>query len=111
MRCLSIVGYNIYLSSFLKVYFYYSRWRNGDCGSRAKFGFDAFDEHRNTSYVGLESYETSTAGIAGGLVSGIAKDANLYSVKVIGHAQHGTSETIIAGLDYIGNEHRENSKR
>ena len=44
-------------------------------------------------------------------MSGIAKDANLYSVKVAGSDVSGTWKTIIDGLNYVGKAHSENSKK
>ena len=44
-------------------------------------------------------------------MSGIAKDANLYSVRVIGSYPGGSVSTVIAGLNYIGEAHSEKSKR
>ena len=44
--------------------------------------------------------------------SGVAKDANLYSVRVLGiSAYDGTWAIVITGLDYVGSMHQINSAR
>ena len=44
--------------------------------------------------------------------SGVAKDANLYSVRVFGLPYYyGGWDEVLDGLDYVGRAHIENSKR
>jgi len=48
---------------------------------------------------------THVAGTIGGKRFGVAKDATLHPVRVLDCSGSGTSEQIIAGLDWIANNH------
>ncbi|GAA3756843.1 S8 family peptidase [Salinactinospora qingdaonensis] len=68
-----------------------------DLRGRAKPGFDAFggdgsDDNGNG---------THTAGIIGGAEFGIAKEANLISVKVVNAEGGGSIEGLLEGIDWI----------
>ena len=60
----------------------------------------------------LDGHGTHCAGIAAGVDSGVAKDANLYAVRVLGNPPYnGTWAIVITGLDYVGFMHKIKSIR
>jgi subtilisin family serine protease len=60
-----------------------------------------FFVHRSLHYVILSSPSLKLPGTAGGTKYGIAKNANLISVKVFDGNGSGTVSSVIAGLDWI----------
>ena len=63
---------------------YLCRHLDGRNGSRAKYGgYDAIDVLTGENREGrdCQGHGTHCAGIAGGLYSGVAKDANLFSIR------------------------------
>ena len=94
------------------------RFRGGrTSGTRAELGYDAVDVKLGTTDKGKDSYYgwgTHHAGIAAGIYSGVAKDANLYSVRVLktsGAVDFGDWEMIIDGIDHVSSMHDERSSR
>ena len=90
------------------------RWRNGKSGSRAKYGgYDAVDDLYGGNRKGRDCFGHGThcAGIAAGKYSGVAKDANIYSIRVLNCRGHGSYEGSIKGLHAVVRKHRENKKR
>ena len=67
--------------------------------SPSKYGWDC------------EGHGSHCAGIAAGLTSGVAKNANLYSIRVLNCAGMGNSTSIIGALDYIADVHRRNVRK
>jgi subtilisin family serine protease len=72
---------------------------HGDFGGRADnlfdvFGGSGFDNHGHGTHV---------AGILGGGIWGIAKEAKLHGIKVLN--PKGTSSEIIAGIDWVAANH------
>jgi cerevisin len=68
-----------------------------DFGGRAKFGWTGsglgqYDDHGHGSHV---------AGIAAGTRYGVAKQANLISVKVLDSAGSGTLANVVGGFNYV----------
>ena len=55
-----------------------------------------------------QGHGTHCAGIAGGLYSGVAKDANLFSIRVLSCRGSGTLSGVIRGLQAVRTRHREN---
>ena len=90
------------------------RFKNGKSGTRAKLGFDAIDAHYRTNEQGRDPIGTGThyAGIAGGVDSGFAYEANLYSVRVKGPAPfYGSWVTVLSGMEAVFKMHNTNSLR
>lgn len=84
------------------------RFGQGDkaCTSepRAKYGgFDAIDYLYGEDRKGADCFGhgTHVAGIAGGLKSGVAKNANLWSIRVLDCFGRGPFSGVILGMDYV----------
>ena len=74
--------------------------------TRAKYGgYDAIKP--STKGADCEGHGSHCAGIAAGLQSGVAKNANLYSIRVMGCTGSGSKSGIIPALDFIGKKHDE----
>lgn len=75
-------------------------------------GFDAYrnKEPDNPSCYDNHNHGTHVAGIVGGRTAGVAKNATLVAVKVIGKYGFGSDATIYAGLDYILGQKRARPK-
>ena len=90
------------------------RYLDGRNGSRAKYGgFDAIDQLTGENMQGRDckGHGTHCAGIAAGLYSGVAKDANLFSIRVLSCTGSGSVKTIINGMKAVRRRHRENMDR
>ncbi|MFG2874782.1 S8 family peptidase [Streptomyces sp. NPDC048337] len=68
-------------------------------GGRATFGFDAIKDGRNGA--DCQGHGTHVAGTVGGKTYGVARKANLVSVRVLGCDGRGEFSGIIAGLDWV----------
>ncbi|MFF9896766.1 S8 family serine peptidase [Streptomyces longispororuber] len=66
-------------------------------GGRATAGFDAFNGDGTDCY----GHGTSVASLVGGATYGVARKAKLVSVKVLDCENKGTSEGVLAGLEWI----------
>jgi len=73
------------------------RYTHNDFGGRASLGFDAFGADGSDCF----GHGTHVAGTIGGTVYGVAKEANLVSVRVLNCSGGGTSATVLAGLDWV----------
>jgi hypothetical protein len=69
-----------------------------DFGGRASFGFNAIDDGYSTDCNG---HGTHVAGTVGGTKYGVAKDVKLVAVRVLDCGGYGTTEEVIAGIDYV----------
>ena len=58
-----------------------------------------------------EGHGSHCAGIAAGLTSGVAKNANLYSIRVLDCYGRGNTSSIIGALNYIAGVHMRNAKK
>ena len=79
-------------------------------GSRARYaGYDAIDEFQRTNQRGVDcnGHGTHCAGIATGRVSGVAREANVYGIRVLDCNSFGSFGGIIRALDYVLQRHRE----
>ncbi|MCX4546265.1 S8 family peptidase [Streptomyces sp. NBC_01565] len=68
-------------------------------GGRATFGFDAIGDGRNGQ--DCQGHGTHVAGTVAGRTYGVARKANLVSVRVLGCDGKGTWSGIIAGMDWV----------
>ena len=78
-------------------------------GTRARYGdYDAIDDFRNENQRGYDchGHGTHCSGIATGRVSGVAKEANVYSVRVLDCNSFGGFSGIIRALDHVLTIHR-----
>lgn len=78
------------------------RYSHVDFGGRASFGYDAFGGDGTDCH----SHGTHVAGTAAGAQYGVAKAAQLVSVRVLGCDGSGSVSGIIAGLDWIAKNGR-----
>ena len=90
------------------------RYDHSEFGGRARYGnYDAIDESQNTNQRGHDchGHGTHCSGIAAGRVSGVAKEANVYSVRVLDCNSFGGFSGIIRALDHVLRRHRERLHR
>ena len=83
--------------------------RHSEFGGRARYGgYDAVDDLERASMQGRDchGHGTHCAGIAAGYTSGVAKNANLYSVRVLNCNSFGSYTGIIRALDHVLQRHR-----
>jgi subtilisin family serine protease len=70
-----------------------------DFGDRAKSGFDAIDgdDDANDGH----GHGTHVAGTVAGTDHGVAKKANIVAVRVLDDQGSGTTEQVVAGIDWV----------
>ncbi|MFE4855597.1 S8 family peptidase [Streptomyces sp. NPDC056670] len=68
-------------------------------GGRAVYGYDAID-HDNTAQDG-NGHGTHVAAIVAGSRYGVAKKAKIVAVRVLDDSASGTTEQIVAGIDWV----------
>ncbi|HZG43267.1 MAG TPA: S8 family peptidase, partial [Longimicrobium sp.] len=78
------------------------RLSHGDFGGRAVSGYDAVD---GGSADDCNGHGTHVAGTVGGSTYGVAKGAKLYAVRVLDCAGSGTNSGVIAGMDWVAQNH------
>ncbi|MCW2545534.1 MAG: peptidase (in) subfamily, partial [Frankiales bacterium] len=74
-----------------------------DFGGRAVKGIDTFTP--GGSAVDCYGHGTHVAGILGGTAYGVAKKVRLIGVRVLDCDGNGTTETVIAGIDWVIRHH------
>ncbi|KOU23831.1 peptidase S8 [Streptomyces sp. WM6372] len=74
-------------------------YNHTEFGGRATFGFDAIGDGRNG--LDCQGHGTHVAGTVAGKTYGVARKANLVSVRVLGCDGKGTWSGIIAGMDWV----------
>ncbi len=79
------------------------RRTHNDFGGRAFAGYDAIGDGQNSN--DCNGHGTHVAGTVGGSVYGVAKDARLYAVRVLNCSGSGTNSGVIAGIDWVANNH------
>ncbi|MFJ6482193.1 MULTISPECIES: S8 family peptidase [unclassified Streptomyces] len=77
----------------------------GPAGTRAAFGFDAVDGGRDGQ--DCNGHGTHVAGTVAGQTYGVARRANVVSVRVLSCDGTGTFSGIIAGLDWVARNARQ----
>ncbi len=70
-----------------------------DFGGRASYGFDAIDND-NTAQDG-HGHGTHVAGTVAGGSYGVAKKAKIVGVRVLDNNGSGTTEQVVAGIDWV----------
>ncbi len=78
------------------------RLTHGDFGGRAVSGYDAVD---GGSADDCNGHGTHVAGTVGGAAYGVAKGAKLIAVRVLDCAGSGTNSGVIAGMDWVAQNH------
>ncbi|EQD87604.1 serine protease [Saccharopolyspora erythraea D] len=68
-------------------------------GGRAKHGFDSVDNDNDAS--DCNGHGTHVAGTIGGAEYGVAKAVNIVAVRVLDCRGSGTTDGVIAGIDWV----------
>jgi subtilisin family serine protease len=83
----------------------HNKHRNISCGYDAFTSIDLLAKSSSTTTramcVDAHGHGTHVTGIIGGIQHGVAKHANLISVKVYDTDEGGRLSTVLAGLDYV----------
>ncbi|MFJ6940649.1 S8 family peptidase [Streptomyces sp. NPDC101132] len=74
-----------------------------DFGGRATHGFDAVDDD-DTADDG-NGHGTHVAGTIAGTAHGVAKKARIVAVRVLDDNGSGTTEQVVAGIDWVTQHH------
>ncbi|MFE6132335.1 S8 family serine peptidase [Streptomyces sp. NPDC056437] len=75
------------------------RITHSDFGGRASYGYDAIDND-NTAQDG-NGHGTHVAGTVAGTGHGVAKKARIVGVRVLDNSGSGTTEQVVAGIDWV----------
>lgn len=75
------------------------RITHSDFGGRASYGYDAIDND-NTAQDG-HGHGTHVAGTVAGSSYGVAKKAKIVGVRVLDNSGSGTTEQVVAGIDWV----------
>ena len=77
---------------------------HNDFGNRAVAAFDSINDGRNG--VDCNGHGTHVAGTVGGSTWGVAKGVNLYGVRVLSCSGSGSNSGVIAGIDWVAQNHQ-----
>ncbi|PWR09535.1 peptidase S8 [Micromonospora acroterricola] len=72
---------------------------HSDFGGRASHGYDAVDQDNVAQ--DCNGHGTHVAGTVGGTKFGVAKNVNLVAVRVLDCEGSGTTEQVLAGIDWV----------
>ncbi|MGB8945850.1 MAG: S8 family serine peptidase [Streptomyces sp.] len=75
-----------------------------DFGGRATSGFDAIDNDENADDG--NGHGTHVAGTIAGEAHGVAKKAKIVAVRVLDDQGSGTTEQVVAGIDWVTKNHK-----
>ena len=78
------------------------RYSHTEFGGRAHFAYDALGGDGSD----CNGHGTGVAGVAAGSVHGVAKSANIYSVRVFPCSGTTNLSTILAGVDWVTAHHK-----
>ncbi|WP_327353679.1 S8 family peptidase [Streptomyces sp. NBC_01304] len=76
-----------------------TRITHSDFGGRASYGYDAIDND-NTAQDG-HGHGTHVAATVAGNSYGVAKKAKIVAVRVLDNSGSGTTEQVVAGIDWV----------
>ena len=79
------------------------RQSHNDFAGRAQSGYTAINDGRGSH--DCNGHGTHVAGIVGGGTYGVAKEVNLYAVRVLDCDGAGTLSNVIAGIDWVTDNH------
>jgi subtilisin family serine protease len=79
-------------------------YSHGDFGGRAVRGFDAIT--KGGAALDCDGHGTHVAGTIGGTSYGVAKKVKLVAVRVLNCDGDGTTESVVAGLDWVVANHQ-----
>ncbi|HEX8706313.1 MAG TPA: S8 family peptidase [Myxococcaceae bacterium] len=77
---------------------------HSDFGGRASVGHDAINDGKNGA--DCNGHGTHVASTVGGSTYGVAKNAKLYAVRVLSCSGSGSTAGVIAGVDWVTNNHQ-----
>ncbi|MEU8674644.1 S8 family peptidase [Streptomyces sp. NPDC048560] len=80
------------------------RVTHSDFEGRATSGFDAVDNDDNADDG--NGHGTHVAGTIAGAAHGVAKKAKIVAVRVLDDAGSGTTEQVVAGIDWVTTNHK-----
>ncbi|MBB6081214.1 subtilisin family serine protease [Streptomyces paradoxus] len=80
------------------------RTSHKDFAGRATSGFDAVDNDNDASDG--NGHGTHVAGTIAGTAHGVAKKAKIVAVRVLDDNGSGTTEQVIAGIDWVAKNHQ-----
>ncbi len=80
------------------------RTTHSDFGGRALSGFTAINDGNGTN--DCHGHGTHVAGTTAGTTWGVAKNASLYAVRVLGCTGSGSTAGVIAGIDWVTANHQ-----
>ncbi|MRX28265.1 S8 family peptidase [Kangiella sp. HZ709] len=76
---------------------------HSDFGGRSFSGIDTVDNDNNST--DCNGHGTHVAGTVAGSTYGVAKGAKIYGVRVLGCNGSGSNSGVIAGIDWVANNH------
>lgn len=79
------------------------RTTHNEFGGRAYYGYDAIGDGQNGN--DCNGHGTHVAGTIGGSTYGVAKNSTLYAVRVLDCSGSGSNSGVIAGVDWVKNNH------
>lgn len=80
------------------------RLTHTEFGGRASLDFDYYADGQN-GLPACEPHGTHVAGTIGGVTYGVAKNVSLHAVRVLDCYGYGTWSSVIAGLDWVAQNH------
>jgi subtilisin family serine protease len=80
------------------------RISHSDFGGRASVGHDAMNDGKNG--IDCNGHGTHVASTVGGNTYGVAKNVKLYAVRVLSCSGSGSTAGVIAGVDWVTNNHQ-----
>ncbi|MEK2477015.1 S8 family peptidase [Streptomyces noursei] len=75
-----------------------------DFGGRASYGFNAIDNSNKAEDD--NGHGTHVSGTIGGTAHGVAKKVKLVAVKVLDAQGSGSTEQVVAGIDWVTKNHK-----